>query len=300
MTKPLYSTDDIRKTYEIIHDHKFTKDIIIRYSQNNDDIRAVALEGLDLSHCRSILDLGCGYGLFIERLKGRIPTEAMVTGLDVLESNRPAFLHTLEASGFKGTFIKGGADLIRTIAAASFDLIIASYSLYFFPHLIADIARVLKNDGIFITITHSRFSLKEITDLIPLSMAETGIDPPPQIAITSLLNSFALENGRPLLQRHFRTVDAIRYPNTMVFPASAINDCIHYLTHKRHLLFKEVADNNPEKMDDVQTRFYQRIHHLAHSRGSFTITKDDAVFRCFHPRRNHAMDKRDAAATNNR
>ena len=290
MTRHLYSTDDIRKTYEIIHDHKFTKDIIIRYSQNNADIREMALNGLDLSHCRSILDLGCGYGLFIERLKNRIPSEAMITGLDVLESNRPAFLHTLETTGFRGDFIKSGADHIRTIADASFDLIIASYSLYFFPHLIHDISRVLKDDGIFITITHSKFSLQEITDLIPLSMAESGIDPPTQIAITALLNSFALENGLPLLQRHFRTVETIHYPNTMIFPASDINDCIHYLTLKRHLLFKEVADTNPEKIDDVQTRFYRRVHHLAHSRGSFTITKDDGVFRCFHPRRNHAMN----------
>ena len=289
MTNPLYSTDDIRKTYEIIHDHKLTKDIIIRYSQNNVDIRMVAIEGLDLSRCYGILDLGCGYGLFIERLNGRIPPEARITGLDVLESNRTAFLHTLEAIGFTGEFIKGGADLIRTIADASFDLIIASYSLYFFPHLIADIARLLKDDGIFITITHSKFSLQEVTELIPLSMADSGIEPPTPIAITTLLSSFALENGQPQLESHFRTVETIHYPNTMVFPASDINDCIHYLTHKRHLLFKEVADNNPEKMDDVQTRFYQRIHHLAHSRGSFTITKDDAIFRCFHPRRNRAM-----------
>jgi len=290
MTKPLYSTDDIRKTYEIIHDHKFTKDIIIRYSRNTEDIRAVALDGLDLSHCRSILDLGCGYGLFIERLKNRIHAEAVITGLDVLESNRAAFLHTLETTGLRGDFIKGGADLIRTYADASFDLIIASYSLYFFPYLIGDIARVLRDDGIFITITHSKNSLQEVTDLIPLSMTESGIDPPQEIAITALLGSFALENGPALLKRHFHTVENIGYPNAMIFPVTAINDCIHYLTHKRHLLFKEVVDSHPEKMDDVQTRFYRRIHLLAHSRGSFTITKDDAVFRCFHPRRNHAMD----------
>jgi len=290
MTKALYSNDDIRKTYEIIHDHKLTKDIIIRYSKNNQDIRAVALEGLDLSGCRNVLDLGCGYGLFVERLKGRIPLDASVCGLDMLENNRSAFLHTLETNGFTGMFIKGGADLIRTFADASFDLIIASYSLYFFPYLISDITRLLGDDGIFIAITHSKFSLQEITDLIIQSMAATGIDPPPQIAITSLLHSFALENGRPLLNPFFKTIETIRYPNTMVFPASNINDCIHYLTQKRHLLFKDVAEINPAKMDAVQKRFYESIHHLAHRRGSFTITKDDAVFRCFHPRRNHAMD----------
>ena len=290
MTKPLYSIDDIRKTYEIIHDHKLTKELIIRYSQNNADIRAVALADLDLSHCRSILDLGCGYGLFVERLNGRIPSDASITGLDMLESNRSAFLHTLESSGFTGFFIKGGADLIRTIADASFDLIIASYSLYFFPHLISDIARLLRDDGIFITITHSEFSLQEITDLIHRSMTATGIDPPPQIAITSLLRSFALENGQALLSPSFRTIEAIRYPNAMVFPARDIDDCILYLTQKRHLLFKDVTEIDPSKMDAVQARFFQHIHQLARRQGSFSITKDDAVFRCFHPRRNHAMD----------
>lgn len=300
MTKPLYSTDDIRKTYEIIHDHKFTKEVITRYSCNNEDIRAVALEGLDLSHCRNVLDLGCGYGLFVERLKDKLSPEASITGLDVLESNRTAFLHTLELSGLKGEFIKGGADLIRIIKAASFDLIIASYSLYFFPHLIADIARLLKAGGIFITITHSRFSLQEITALIPESMAQIGLDPPAQIAITSLFNSFSLENGGALLSPYFKEIETIAYPNAMVFPASEINDCIHYLTKKRHLLFKEVAESHPEKVDEVQRHFYQRIHHLAHQQGTFTITKDDAVFRCFYPRRNRAIDAPHVPTDDNR
>jgi len=289
MTKALYSSDDIRRTYEIIHDHKFTKEVITRYSRNIQDIRGIALEGLDLSRCRTVLDLGCGYGLFVERLRNRVSAEAAVIGLDILESNRSAFLHTLEANDLKGDFIKGGADLIRTFPDASFDLVIASYSLYFFPHLIGDIARVLKDSGVFIAVTHSKNSLQEVTALIPSSMIESGIDPPAQLAITTLLSSFALENGQPLLKRHFQDVETIHYPNAMVFPVVAINECIQYLSHKRHLLFKEVADSNPEKMDDVQARFFRRVRLQAHSRGSFTITKDDAVFRCFHPWRNHAM-----------
>lgn len=288
MTKSLYSTDDIRKTYEIIHDHKFTREIIARYSRNKADVRTVALAGVNLSQCRTALDLGCGYGLFVEKLRGRLPREASITGVDVIESNRAAFLRTVEDIGYTGSFIKGPADLIRDMPAASFDLIVASYSLYFFPHLIGEIARVVKPDGLFITITHSRFSLQEITDLIPGSMAHTGINPPEKISIRALFDAFSLEDGPAQLRPYFTTIETIPYPNAMHFPLEDINACIRYLSMKRHLLFKDVADNHPGRLDDVQTHFYQSIHHAAHAAGGMTITKDDVVFRCSHPCPNHA------------
>lgn len=287
MMRPLYSMDDIRKTYEMIHDHKFTRDVIAQYSTNQADIRAVALAGLDLSRCRTVLDLGCGYGLFVERLRGRLAPGAQITGLDMLESNRRGFLHTLEDIGYAGTFVKGGAELIRDMPR--FDLIIASYSLYFFPYLISEIARALKDDGLFITVTHSKFSLQEITRLIPGSMAHSGLTPPERITIEALFEAFSLEDGLAQLRPHFTAIETIPFPNTMVFPTEKINDCIHYLSMKRHLLFKEVADRHPERMEDVQSHFYQRIHHQAHVQGAFTLTKDDAIFRCAQPCRTHGQ-----------
>ena len=133
----LFSYEDIRKTYEEVVWHRRCKDIIQGYALNTKDIRDVALEGADLSHVHRVLDLGCGYGFFTERLTGRLGSQAHITGIDVIEkNNRDSFLHAVDHMGYTGTFIQGSADLIRDMADSGFDLVITSYSLYFFPHLI--------------------------------------------------------------------------------------------------------------------------------------------------------------------
>ena len=71
----LYSTEDIKKTYESIQNHIRTKHIILNYSRNAGDIRKIALEGLDLSRVKRVLDLGCGYGFFTESLKGLLKND---------------------------------------------------------------------------------------------------------------------------------------------------------------------------------------------------------------------------------
>jgi len=280
ITQNLFSDDDIRKTYEVVPDHKFTRDVITNYSTNQNDIREVALGGLDLKNCIKVLELGCGYGHFTERLEGRLANNAHITGMDLLEGNRAGFMAALERAGYQGAFIKSGAEMIHDFETQSFDLVIASYSLYFFPGLISEIARVLKPEGIFITITHSKFSLKEITRLIPHSLKTIGVAPPKVIAINRLFLSFSQEEGQRKLAPYFRAIEMIRYPNAMIFPFERIIDCINYISKKRFLLFKDVTGQYPEKMDDVQLQIYQRVNNLARDKGFFTVTKDDAVFRC--------------------
>lgn len=279
----LFSDDDIRKTYEVVPDHKFTRDVITNYSTNQSDIRDVALGGLDLKNCIKVLELGCGYGHFTERLAGRLADCAHITGMDLLEGNRAGYTAALEKAGYQGIFIKSGAEMIRDFETQSFDLVIASYSLYFFPGLISEIARVLRPEGVFITITHSKFSLKEITRLIPHSLKTIGVAPPKVISINRLFLSFSQEEGQRKLAPYFRAVEMIRYPNAMIFPFERIIDCINYISKKRFLLFKDVTRQYPEKMDDVQLQIYQRVNNLARDKGFFTVTKDDAVFRCRAP-----------------
>jgi len=279
----LFSDDDIRKTYEVVPDHKFTRDVITNYSTNQSDIRDVALGGLDLKNCIKVLELGCGYGHFTERLAGRLADGAHITGLDLLEGNRAGFMAAVERAGYQGDFIRSGAEMIREFDTQGFDLVIASYSLYFFPGLISEIARVLKPEGVFITITHSNFSLKEITRLIPHSLKAIGLAPPKVIAINRLFHSFSQEVGTRKLAPYFRAIEMIRYPNAMVFPFERIIDCINYISKKRFLLFKDISRQYPERMDDVQLHIYQRVSSLARDNGFFTVTKDDAVFRCRAP-----------------
>jgi SAM-dependent methyltransferase len=279
----LYSLEDIAKTYEKVNDHKFTKNIISRYSTNRCDVRDIALSDIDLSWVNSVLDLGCGYGLFEEKLKGRLAHNASITGVDIVDSNEVPFLKIVKDCGYKGMFIRDGADVIQTINSRTYDLIIASYSLYFFPHLIEAISRILKSNGIFITITHSRDSLKEITDLIPDSMEHSGITAPDEFSINKLLKAFCLENGYQQLRAHFEKVQMLPYNNAMLFSPDDISDCVEYVAKKRPLLFKDIIDSHPNKIKAIEDHFYKRLHEQTVSKGLLSVTKDDAIFRGFNP-----------------
>lgn len=282
----IYSTDDIRNTYRVLRDHVHTRDIIRGHAMNPRDIREVALENLDLSRVKRVLDLGCGYGFFTEGLKGRLHAEARIFGIDAVDAeNREIFLKTVERIGYQGEFIHSRADFLREMDEGCFDLVTASYSLYFFPHIIEEIARVLKPEGLFITVTHSRESLKEVTRYIPRCLEKIGIDQVGEIAFNLLLQSFSLENGEEKLKPFFGKVERIVYENDLLFSLQNIQECFDYLEKKRFLIFKDVSDKCPQKMKDMLSELNMMIREHARLNGKIAVTKDDAVFRCFCPRR---------------
>lgn len=278
----IYSVDDITKTYKAVSEHIDTRGYIRRYSENREDIRDVALRGLDVRDVQKALDLGCSYGFFTEKLVRYLGREADITGIDLIEEgNRESFLRILREEGLAGRFIAGRADHIRAMADGSFDLVVASYSLYFFPHLIGDISRILKPDGIFIALTHTEDSLKELIGLIPLSNA--GGDTLREPAISRLFRVFSMENGEVRLKEHFGTIERIPYLNKLVFPYENIEDCYDYVSKKRNLIFKEVRDTDPQRLDGIMEEFFRRIQSCARQNRVLEITKDDCVFRCRDP-----------------
>ncbi len=282
----LYSVEDIRKTYEAVRDHVETRRLISRYSVNREDIRESALGGLDLTGVENALDLGCAYGFFTEKLAGRLKRGATVTGLDLVdEANRDLFLAVVDSMGYRGRFVAGSADLIGDMDFGSLDLVVASYSLYFFPHLIGGIARLLRPNGIFIAITHTESSLQEVIRLIPGCIRSVGLEAPGEPAIGRLLRVFSLENGEAQLKKHFGRIERILFENDLSFPRDDIEDCIDYLGKKRNLLFKEIFDTNPQMIDEALSCFYRELRESAYRQGSVVITKDDCIFRCFDPGR---------------
>jgi len=282
----LYSRQDIRKTYELIQEHMRTKAIIREHALNRRDIREVALEGLDLSGVRRVLDLGCGYGFFTEKLQGRLHQGAHILGIDLVDrENRRVFLQTVKDIGYEGEFVRSRADIIRSMDESSFDMAIASYSLYFFPHLVGAIARVLSPEGVFIAVTHSKYSLREVTSFVPRCMERMGIVPPAEIMINRLFRAFSLEEGEEMLSPFFGRVERVIYENDLLFPLDRIGECIDYLDKKKHLIFKEVMENHPQKVGDMVSYFNDMVFAYAKEHGRIVLTKDDAVFRCFRPRR---------------
>ena len=279
----LYSIEDIENTYSNVRHHISTKEIILRHSTNTSDIRSAAIEGLDLSGAKHVLDLGCGYGFFIEALEGRLHDDALITGIDIIDyQNREIFLFTAGSIGYEGEFIHGSSDIIKSMNENIFDLVISSYSLYFFPHLIPAIARILVPGGVFISLTHSRDTLKEVLQMIPLCIADAGIEPPKTIRIKKLFSEFCQENGASLLEPYFDRVETIEFANSLLFKDIHLDDCIYYLDQKKNLLFKEVLSNHIDSAPRVIDNFYSRLMNEASIERMLTLTKNDAIFRAYH------------------
>lgn len=284
MNEKFFSLSDIKKTYEPVQDHIKTRQLIFQYSVNQEDIRETALNGLNLSEVESVLDLGCAYGFFTEKLAGRLKAQASITGVDVIDkANSRLFLAVVRSMGYRGEFLAGSADCIREMAPERFDLVAASYSLYFFPHLIDHIARILRPGGVFITITHAEASLQEVTALISESMRASGLEAPEELAIGRLLRVFSLENGEAQLRPYFGGIEKIIFENDLAFPHEHIEDCIDYLSKKRNLLFKELFEADQSKSEEVLSVFYRTVRERARTWGAVVITKDDCVFRCYDP-----------------
>jgi len=283
--KDLYSEQEIEKAYKDVDEHIKTKHIITKYSTNTLDIRDVALGGIDLSGIRRVLDIGCGYGFFIEKLKGLLDSRAVVTGLDILESNKGPFLNSVAKVGYKGRFARGMAEIIKDMEDNAFDLVITSYSLYFFPHLIKEISRVIRPDGLFIALTHSKFSINEVISLMYSAMEKKDVSPPETTSILRLFMAFSSEDGSLQLEPYFGRVEKVIFKNALIFPLDNIDECISYVKTKQHLLFKELFRDFPKKAEDVIDCIYQEIYSHAQQKGVFKISKDDAVFRCLNPRK---------------
>lgn len=281
-----YTTRDILYTYHNVYDLLLTKHLINTFSTNQDDIRNIAIRNLDLKYVKHVLDLGCGYGFFIEKLQGRLHDDAEIIGIDIVENNREAYLNCIEANHYHGLFINAKADILSMYPDNAFELIICSYSLYFFPHLIQEISRVLASNGLVIIITHNKKSLFEVIQLIPDCMNKLNIGSQSkfsELSITGLLNSFSSEIGYSELEAYFQNIEIIPYNNSLVFSTDHIDDCKLYITLKRNLFFKEVISYDAERVVDMENCIIDSIMHAMEDTGNFSITKDDSIFLCLKP-----------------
>jgi SAM-dependent methyltransferase len=251
--------------------HEAIARIIRRYSTNRADVRRETVRGIDLSGASRLLDLGCGYGSMLEVLVGRIPPGVEVIGIDMHASNEAGFLARARTAGGSARFICEKLESRLDFPTQSFDAVIAAYSLYFFPRLIPDVARILKPGGVLVALTHSESSFRGMLGAIGVSLEESPL--------YALLQGFSAENGAARLGNHFDSVETRPYPNTLVFRAGDLED---YLALVRFKLPSLLPDGDPSlrRPGDLVTRAGE----LLIREGRVSIEKDDAVFVAMEPR----------------
>jgi ubiquinone/menaquinone biosynthesis C-methylase UbiE len=260
--------------------HRVIAEIIRSHSTNGRDVRRHALEGLDLSGCTDILELGCAFGPFTETLRGRVSPDGIVTGVDIVEAYEPPFLEACSRAGLEGRFLSEGAPVVRTFPEASFDLVLCSFALYFFPEIIPEIARILRSGGLFVVITHDRQNMGELADLIRTTLVKLGDLPGGHLPVEGIVGRFSAENGEERLAPWFGWIDVLDYGNTLVFPPADIPQILQYIRFKSPFLLTGTSRTMPDLIGSLE----RELHRWTLSAGNIHLSKNDRIFRCRLPR----------------
>ncbi len=258
---------------------KLSAETIKKRSTNKTDITTVALSGLALESCREILDLGCAFGFFTKALKSRVHPKAHVTGIDCCRSYEDMYLKACVEASLEGNFDASGIAVISEFGEKQYDLILCSYALYFFPEMIPDISRILKSNGIFVTITHSSFHLIELINYIKDDYKDNHMAGDPILPVEKLADSFSDKNGYALLSPWFADIRQIRFKNTLEFTRENFAEFMAYVKYKRPFFFSKAMASWHGLVDAIEARLLERILH----KEMISVTKDDIIFICTEP-----------------
>jgi len=276
--------DKLDKTFGHVDVHQHIGRIIQEQSTNPNPVGSIVYNGISYTDNIKIADIGCGYGRSIEHLKNIVPKDSEYIGFDPLESNRTTFLNNTKIANFNGKYICGNADQIAELPDNIFDLILCKYSLYFFIDTLPIIVKKLKADGLFITITHSTNSLKEL--LVDLQTVLNLKSKPTwnELGSEQVLDNFNSENGLELLQPYFNDIEKIEYCNTLEFYKNDIDKLFDLLDFKKTSLI-----HHNDYVDFIKTNEFNKILRNTvtakiNKFGKYVLNKDDTIFRCRRPK----------------
>ncbi|MFH1745748.1 MAG: class I SAM-dependent methyltransferase [Planctomycetota bacterium] len=251
--------------------HAAIADIIKRRSTNKTDVRDVALRNIELSSARRILDLGCGFGFMSAALAQRVAPDARIVGLDACAANKQSFLKCVTDARRAGDFVCRQIDSQLDWPDDSFDLIVASYSLYFFPDVVPEVARILAPHGLFVALTHMEESCWDLLRAVGVEENNSHLLP--------VSRNFSAENGDRLLKPWFADVERVDYPNSLAFGAAEHDDLLAYLRFKLPFLSPDSAPGS-----ELPEPLWKHIQTSLSHQGRVVLAKNDAAFRCRKPR----------------
>ena len=270
---------DLAEVFNDVDAHQKIAGILMSRATNSKDIREIALGEIDFSDYNKILDLGCGFGFFTRALQGRINPDAVVTGIDCHRQYKDSYLDSCNHAGISGKLIGECTTSIRRIKSNSIDVILCSYALYFFPEILPQVSRILKSDGVFVAITHSKNHLHEIGTHVKKVLSSNKVKSVKLLPYEVLVDKFSGENGRKLLAPWFEKIQAKAYKNSLIFKEADFTDLEAYLKFKQPFF---IPANRPDA-GKLIANILDLFKHDIIKTGKVGISKDDEIFICTKP-----------------
>lgn len=256
--------------YEDPDAHARVSALIRSHSSNGRDVRDELLATLDLADARDVLDLGCGFGFWAGALARRVAPDAVFTGVDACAANEASYVAAVGAAGRRARFLHAELAARLHFPDAAFDLVVAAYSLYFFPGVVADAARVLRPGGLFLAVTHSEESLAGLLAAVGLDRGDAPL--------LRRMRAFSSESGGDVLAGSFSEVERTHYWNTLTFEEDGLGDLLEYLRFKLPVVCPgaHYEAELPEALARSAEAALRRDRRLV-------VEKDDTLFVCRGP-----------------
>ncbi|MFF4399298.1 class I SAM-dependent methyltransferase [Streptomyces sp. NPDC001480] len=211
-----------------------------------------------------VVDVGCGNGRFIQRLRADRPDLALL-GLDVA----PGIL-----AGVPGPVAVADATRLP-LATASVDAALALHMLYHVPDIpqaVRELSRVVARDGLVIASTNSDRDKSELADLWQRAAGDVlGTRRGP--ALISLGARFSLEKARAFLGAEFGRVETIELPGTITVRDPG--PVIAYLASHRAW-----ADQHDVPFDATIDRARAILDGHIARHGAFTVNSKGGILLC--------------------
>jgi SAM-dependent methyltransferase len=229
---------------------------------------------LDWPAAGEVLEVGCGAGWFWAEAAPNLSPDLRIWLTDLSPGMvREALIRARETS--RWSQMEGCiADASRLpFADASFDAVLASHMLYRVPDprdALAEIARVLRPNGTAAIATNGIANMRELFDL---RRSVFGGEHGDQVSA-----AFTLENGQPLAEAVFATVELRKYPDKLV--CTEPRDIVDYLTSS--------PPGDGASQAEIEALRQTVAAAFVKGSGKLVVTKEVGVFLC---RASHATHR---------
>ncbi len=211
-----------------------------------------------------VLDIGAGTGMYLERVRQRVPQGELVAG----DLSHGMLQRIRERQNENAHIVRLNAQQLP-FPAHTFDVVLANHMLFFVPDIalaLGEIRRVLRPEGCLLAATNSANTMAEFDTLSRRACTLLGF---PGVRFESPHNRFTLENGPKQLARYFRAV--ARYDIPSHFRFAEPEPALAYIDSLRALNEPQLPDELSweEFMDAVE----KQIRRLIRRAGELRVQK---------------------------